>query len=524
MKKSLLTLAFLSTLSAASQAENKLIWTQQIDIATLDPYAFASTSALAFQNHIYEGLVEWDENYKVAPVLATSWQQIDDETLHFTLREGVTFHNGNPFNADDVVASITRVTDKDSGIRGNASSILSAKKLSEYKVEIKTLKSSPIVLNELTGILMMDEEWLVANNALKPSSMSAGTESYATNNTNGTGPFVLESRRRDAEMVLTANPSWWNADKYAHNIDKIIFKPVNSDATRVAGLMSGEFDLTTDVPLQDVPRLEKEKQLDVKSKPSMRVDFISLNMADKLNATNTFDENPLKDIRVRQALMHAINRDLIVKKIMRDKTEVANSYVSPQIAGYNQENDITIAYDPKKAKALLKEAGYENGFNIAFDCVQGAYISAEQWCPAIQRFWSKIGVNSELNMHPRSTYSTIRDQGKTDIAVLGWANLPLVDAYSINQQLLHTKDGRTFGSFNIPRYSNENVDRYIQSSLSELDLDKRIALMSNALNEAQADLPYIPLHFEPVTWVTSKHLKITQSSDNVVRLWRSKYQ
>ncbi|MDX1269111.1 MAG: ABC transporter substrate-binding protein, partial [Oceanisphaera sp.] len=205
--------------------------------------------------------------------------------------------------------------------------------------------------------------------------------------------------------------------------------------------------------------------------------------------------------------------------IMRGMTEVANTYVAPDIAGYDAERSIELAYDPAQARALLAEAGYPDGFQLAFDCVQGAYLNAEQWCQAVQRYWSKIGIESNLSMHSRSVYSQIRDNGRTDVAVLGWANLPLVDAYSINQQLLHSKDGGIYGAFNIPRYHNDTVDGLIEQSVFELDQPTRIQLMSDALALAQQELPYIPLHFEPVAWVTSSQLTITQNSDNVVRLW-----
>ncbi|WP_026957407.1 ABC transporter substrate-binding protein [Aliagarivorans taiwanensis] len=521
MKKLLILAGLLGTCLVNAHAENRVTWTDKADIPTLDPYAFASTQALAFQNHIYEGLVEWDENYKIAPALATSWQQVDEQTIQFTLREGVRFHNGNAFDADDVVASIERVIHKDSGIRGNASSVTGATKISDYEVALTTVPYSPMVLNELTGILMMDLEWMVENGALAPSSMSNGTESYATNNTNGTGPFKLVSRRRDAGMTLVVNDDWWNSADKQHNIDRIDFKPIVSDATRLAGLISGEFSLTTDVPLQDIPRLERQNNIEVMIQPSMRVDFITLNMSDSLIASNTFNENPLQDVRVRQALMHAINRDLIVEKIMRKMTSVSNAYISPLIAGYNAANDIALDYNPEKAKQLLAEAGYPDGFNLAFDCVQGAYLNAEQWCAAVQSFWARVGVNADLNMHTRSTYSVIRDQGKTDIGVLGWANLPLVDAYSITQQLIHSKDGAIFGAFNIPNYKNAIVDEYIEQGVRELDEAKRIGLMESALQLTQQDLPYIPMHYEPVVWVASANLDVPQTSDSVVRLWRA---
>lgn len=514
-----LVLASCGLITQQAQAENVVRWAQQADIPTLDPYAFASTHALSFQNHIYEGLVQWNDSLELEPTLASRWEQMDDTRIRFYLHQGVKFHNGNDFNADDVVASIQRVTHPDSGIRGNASSISEAVKIDDYTVDIMLNGKSPIALNELSGVLMMDKEWMEENKASVPTSMSKGTEGYATNHTNGTGPFKLESRRRDAEMVLTKYDDWWQSDKATHNIDRIVFQPVSSDATRLAGMLSGEFDLVNDVPLQDLPRLEKEKNISVKVRPSLRVDYLSLNMADELNAGNVDGKNPLKDLKVRQAMYMAIDRQAIVKKIMRGMTEVANTYVAPGIAGYDAERSIELDYDPAQAKALLAEAGYPDGFELAFDCVQGAYLNAEQWCQAVQRYWSKIGITSNLNMHPRSVYSQIRDNGRTDVAVLGWANLPLIDAYSINQQLLHSRDGGIYGAFNIPRYQNDTVDGLIEQSVFELDKPTRIQLMSDALAMAQQDLPFIPLHFEPVAWVTSNQLSITQNSDNVVRLW-----
>ncbi|MDX1301037.1 ABC transporter substrate-binding protein [Photobacterium sp.] len=522
--KKALTLLLGATFAYSAQAENVVRWAAQTDIATLDPYAFASTSALSFQNNIYEALIQWNDKLQMEGVLATDWEFINDTTLRLSLRQDVKFHNGNRFNADDVVASIARVTHQDSGVRGNVSTIKEAKKIDEYTVEIILNNKSSISLNELTSVLMMDEEWLKEHNALQPTNMSQGTEGYATNNTNGTGPFKLVSRRRDAEMVLEKNTEWWNTANAEHNIDKIIFSPVKSPATRLAGLMAGEFDLVSDVPLQDLPRIEKNPDLKVLVTPSLRVDYLSLNMSDTLIAGNVNGANPLQDLRVRQAMFMAINRDAIVKKIMRNMTTVANHYVAPAIAGYDEKSAITLSYNPQQAKKLLAEAGYPDGFKLAFDCVQGAYLNAEQWCQAVQTFWSKVGIKSDFNIHPRSTYSQVRDNHKTDVAVIGWANLPLIDAHSINVQLLHSKDNNNYGAFNIPQYKNTKVDRLIEESALELDHGKRVQLMAAALNQSQLDLPYIPLHHEPVAWVLSKHFELPQAPDNVPRLWYGNFK
>ena len=525
MKKVLLSVLVLASLGITSQsvfAENVLRWATDADVPTLDPDAYASTKALTFQNHIYEALVQRDNDLKIQPWLATSWEQINDTTLRFKLRQGVKFHNGDEFTADDVVASIARVTDPASGIRANASTIKDAVAIDKYTVDIHLVKKTGIAINELTGLMMMDKKWLSEHNALKPTDISQGTEGYATNNTNGTGPFILQSRQRDTQMVLVRNPQWWNASANTGNIDKIIFKPISSDATRLSGLLAGEYDLVTSVPLQDVQRLQKSSEIKILNSPSLRVDFLSLNMRDKLNATNSQSANPLKDIRVRQALFMAINREAITQKVMRNLAQPSNNYLAPAVPGYDANTGANFPYDPVKARTLLAEAGYPHGFNLNFDCPEGSYVNGPQWCQAVQSYWAKIGVKATLNIHPASVYDPILVNGRTDVGVLGWANLPLMDPYSISVQLLHTSNGKNLGTFNIPRYSNTEVDKLIDDSVGELDQTKRLALLSQAVQLATKDLPYLPMHFEPTVWAVSKKLSLKQTPDNVQRLWYAK--
>ncbi|MGA7507591.1 MAG: ABC transporter substrate-binding protein [Erwinia billingiae] len=521
MKKVMVTLLLGLIASPWAKAENVVRWAVAADIPTLDPYAYASTTALTFQNHIYEALLQRDNDLKLQPTLATGWEYVNDTTLRFTLRQGVKFQNGDDFDSADVVASIARVTDPASGIRANASTIKDAVAVDKYTVDIHLKEKSGIALNELSGVMMMDKEWMAQHNALSPTSMSQGTEGFATNNTNGTGPFMLQSRQREAQMVLVRNPDWWNKAHSQTNIDRIIFKPITADATRLSGILAGEYDLVTSVPLQDIARLNQDRTLQTLISPSLRVDFLTFNLRDTLNAGNVDGKNPLKDLRVRQALMMAVNREAIVQKIMRKMTSVANTYLAPAIPGYDAASAIKLDYNPEKAKALLAEAGYGKGFSLAFDCPEGMYMNAPQWCQAVQSYWAKIGVKTTLTMHTNSVYNQITDNGKTDIGVLGWANLPIMDAYSISVQLLHTNDGSGYGMFNVPRYSNPAVDKLIEQSIPELDSAKRTEMLRQEINLAQADLPFMPMHFEPVVWVAKKNIAIKQSPDNVVRLWYS---
>jgi peptide/nickel transport system substrate-binding protein len=204
--------------------------------------------------------------------------------------------------------------------------------IDKYTVDIHLVKKTGIALNELTGVMMMNKAWLAEHNALKPTDISQhGGLCHQQHQRHR--PVILQSRQRDTQMVLVRNPNWWNA---AHGgIDKIVFKPVASDATRLSGLLAGEYDLVTSVPLQDIPRLQNNPQITMQISPSLRVDYFKSNLRDKLNAKNDKADNPLKDLRVRQALLMAINRDAITQKVMRGLTKPTTNYLAPDIPGYN---------------------------------------------------------------------------------------------------------------------------------------------------------------------------------------------
>jgi peptide/nickel transport system substrate-binding protein len=202
-------------LAGPAMAET-LRWGAQRDINSLDPYSFGDTFTLAVLNHVYEGLVRYDENLGIEPALAESWSVADDGvTWTFNLRQGVTFHDGAPFTADDVLASLKRVSHETSPLRGNLPAYESSRKIDDHTVEIVVNTTYPLLLNDLTNIYIFNADWLVANNAELPTDAAGGVEGYPTNNANGTGPFIVESRQPDARTVFVVNPDWW--DEPRHN-------------------------------------------------------------------------------------------------------------------------------------------------------------------------------------------------------------------------------------------------------------------------------------------------------------------
>ncbi|QOL80767.1 ABC transporter substrate-binding protein [Pseudooceanicola spongiae] len=511
----LLATAALVGLAGGAQAENVLKWGANRDIGSLDPYSYGDSFTINVLNHVYEGLVRYDRDLKIEPALATSWEILADGiTWRFHLREGVTFHDGAPFTADDVVASLTRVSDDASPLKGNLPAYVSSAVVDDHTVDITLNGTYPLLLNDLTNIHIFDKEWMVAHDALKPTDIGAGTEGYATYNANGTGPFIVESRQPDAKTVFVVNPTWWDTPQ--HNIDRIELTPVTSAATRVAALLSDEINFTNDAPVQDLPRLAAAPNVQVLEGVDLRTVMIGFPFRDTLT---TGQPNPFTDLKVREALYKAINLDLIQQKVMRGKSRTAGATVAPEIPGYAPELDALPGFDPDAAKQLLTDAGVPEGLEFEFNCLSDGLVNEEQFCQAIASMWSRIGLKPKLDVGPRAVQTPKRTNGKTDLYTLGWATLPMLDAYSPLLQIFHTKEGNS-GVFNWGGWSFPELDQMIDAAGSEMDVDTRLALETKALQVVKDQVIMIPLHQQPMAWaVTNNVTDLPLFPDNKPRLW-----
>ncbi|KHQ54656.1 ABC transporter substrate-binding protein [Mameliella alba] len=515
IRKLLLASAALASLAGGVQAENVLKWGANRDIGSLDPYSYGDSFTINVLNHVYEGLVRYDADLKIEPALAESWEILEDQvTWRFKLREGVTFHDGAPFTADDVVASLERVSHETSPLKGNLPAYVSSAVVDAHTVDITLNGTYPLLLNDLTNIHIFDKEWMEANDSLLPTDIGSGKEGFATYNANGTGPFIVESRQPDAKTVFVVNPAWW--DDPQHNLDRIELTPVTSAATRVAALLSGEINFTNDAPVQDLPRLEAAPNVNVLEGVDLRTVMIGFPFRDTLT---TGEPNPFKDKNVREALYKAIDLDLIHQRVMRGKSRIAGATVAPPIPGYAEELDTVPGYDPDASKKLLAEAGVPEGLTFEFNCLSDGLVNEEQFCQAIASMWSRIGLAPKLDVAPRAVQTPKRTQGKTDIYTLGWATLPMLDAYSPLLQIFHSKEGNS-GVFNWGGWSYPELDALIQQAGMELDLDKRLSLETEALGIVKDEMIMIPLHQQPMAWaVTGEVAEMPLFPDNKPRLW-----
>ncbi|WP_299987210.1 ABC transporter substrate-binding protein [uncultured Ruegeria sp.] len=512
--KSALAGGLVVALLGTSAFAETIKWGAPRDIVSLDPYSYGDSYTINFLNHIYEGLVRFNRDLEIEPALAESWEIVSPTTWRFKLRDGVKFHNGNDFTAEDVLASLQRVSDEASPLRGNLPAYKSATVVDDHTIDIELTGAYPLLLNDLTNIHIFDKDWLVENNAEKPTDVSAGVEGYATFNTNGTGPFVLESRTPEAQTILTANEGWW--DEPQHNLTRIEFQPITSAATRVAALLSDEVDFVDSAPVQDLPRLEAAENIDVLERTDLRTVMLGFNRRDELVAGG---KNPMNDLRVRQAMQMAVDMELIQDKVMRGKSRNAGTLVAPAIPGYSEELDSVVEVNVDKAKELLVEAGYPDGFEFDFVCTNESYVNEEQFCQAIASMWSRIGLNPRLDIGPTAKQTPKRANAGADVYTIGWATLPMLDTYSILVQMLHSKEGNS-GVFNWGGWSYPEIDRLTQEAGVELDRETRLAKETEALKIAKEEIVMMPLHQQPMAWaISSGFSDFPQFPDNKPRLW-----
>ena len=483
------------------------------DIYSMDPDSVASTSNLAFLNHIYEGLVRYGPDFKIEPALATEWKLVDNKYWRFSLRKGVKFHNGADFTADDVIASMKRVSDPTSPLRGNIPLYVDCKKVDDYTVDLEVTAPTALFLNDMTNIFMFNALWLKDNKTEKPTDFSSKVEGYATHNSNGTGPFKLESRVPDSKTVLAINDQWWDQKK--HNLDRIEYLPISSASTRVAALLSGEVDLIDSAPIQDLPRLESSPNINVKKRTELRTVFIGFNRKEKLEDGRP---NPLNDLRVRQAVEASIDRELINSKVMRGLARPSGSLIAPDIAGYAKTLDVYQPANSNGAKKLLTEAGQKK------PCLHVSVHERREhqrrgFCGGIANLLKRSGFQPTVDIGPRAVQQPKRTSGKADVFNLSWANEPTLNAYSLLSQVLSTRKGST-GVSNFGGWSVPELDRLVEQAAQEPNTEKRLALEEAALKIAKDQVLLIPLHQQPIAWAMLNKVKTLDfRADNKPRHW-----
>jgi len=519
----LLKLLFSSLLAAGLltaggvQAET-VRWARASDPTTLDPHAFNVGTNFVLLHQMYEPLVIRDAKGKLVPTLATSWKLTADPTVwEFKLRPNVKFHDGAPLTAKDVVFSLNRAKGPTAQVKSLLASMESATAVDELTVHVKTKGPNLIFPDNLTNMFIMNEAWAKAKGAETTQDTTSTTENFSTRNANGTGPYQLVSREQDAKTVMKLNPQYWGKGQVPLQVTELVYLPIKSPATRVAALLSGEVDFAQDIPAQDVARLKQDARLRINEGPENRSIFLGLNVGGKeLKYSSLKGKNPLADPRVREAIHLAIDRDAIKRSVMRGLS-IPSGIIAPSfVNGYTKAMAAYPKVDVAKAKQLLADAGYANGFDLTLHSTNDRYVNDEAISTAVAGFLGRVGIKTNVVARPIAQHSVAINNADADFYLFGWG-VPTYDSAYIFDFLVYTrgKDGR--GPTNATGFSSPEVDANIAALASESDKAKRDQTIQRIWDVVQKERFYIPLHDQVIHFASSKRIDVPVHPDNAVQ-------
>jgi peptide/nickel transport system substrate-binding protein len=504
-------------LTAVTTADARAIkWARSGDALTLDPHAQNEGPTHNLSHQIYEPLIIRDSQGKAIAGLAEAWAITADPLVwEFKLRQKVTFHDGSPFTADDVIFSFNRASQLASDMKSLLSAVESMTKIDDHTLHIKTRGPNPIFPSNLNNIFIMSRSWTEKNGAGAVQDFKAKGDNYAVRHANGTGAYVLVSREPGVKTVLQRNENYWGKGKVPLEVTEITFLPIQDDAARIAALISGEVDFVQDVPVGEIEKLTADPKLLVNVGPENRSIFLGLNVGDKeLTSSDIKGRNPFAEKKVRAAINMTINRAAIQKTTMRGQSLPTGTIVPPGVNGYAKELDMIPPADPAKAKLLMWEAGYPDGFSVTLNCPNDRYVNDEAICKAVVTQLATIGIKVNLAAQSKAKHFPMIENNppETDFYLLGWG-VPTFDSHYIFSFLYHTRTDKD-GGWNATRYSNPDIDRLTASLTQETDLTKRNQAIASIWRVLADEMNYIPIHIQTLAYAMKPDLDIPVDISN----------
>lgn len=475
-----------------------------LDALTLDPGNHRKRETETILRNMYDGLLTRDSKMQVVPELAESWKQLDPTTFELKLRKGVKFHSGEEMTADDIKFTFERLI-KEGSIDGKTSpraSLLGPLKevqiIDKYTVRFNLAKPWAI----LPAMLPFQE---VVSKAFVEKVGDQGLATQA----NGTGPFKLVEWRKGDSIIMERFADYYGGSPNIPpvgpaKVDRVIFKVIPENSSRVAALLAGDIEIAVELPVHMIKQVEANKRTEVVKVNGTRTFFISLN-----NTKPPFD-NPL----VRKAANHALNKNLIIDRILNGTATSLNGVLSPDTFGFDTSLP-EYAYDVSKAKKLLSEAGFPKGIDVTLD-VEGAYSEMAQ---AIGSLLTKAGIRTKIVVGEGSVLKAKWDPTKQkdgDMWLTSWGNASLDPDDIFAPTLATGARGNSSG------YSNPVVDGLLRDASVETNPDKRAELFRRAQKQVTADAPWVFLWLPQDIYGVSKRLKGWQpGADSRINLHRA---
>ncbi len=479
---------------AASAADIKVAY--DADPVSLDPHEQLSGGTLQMSHMVFDPLVRFTQSMDFEPRLAEKWERVDDKTVRFHLRKGVKFHSGNELTADDVIWTFDRLQ-VSPDFKGIFEPFEKLVKVDDYTFDLVSKGAYPLVLQSATYIFPMDSKFYSgkAEDGKDKGEIVKHGNSYASTHVSGTGPFIVTSREQGVKVEFVRFNDYWDKASKG-NVNKLTLVPIKEDATRVAALLSGGVDMIHPVAPNDHQRVLDAKGIDLVTLPGTRI--ITLQM-------NQNSNEALKDVRVRQAIVHAINNQGIVDKIMKGFATAAGQQ-SP--AGYAGHNDKLVPrFDLKKAKQLMKEAGYEKGFTLTMIAPNNRYVNDAKVAQAAAAMLSKIGIKVDLKTMPKAQYWPEFDLCSADLLMIGWHS-DTEDSANFSEFLTMTRNEETGrGQYNCGHYSNPEVDRLVEAANVETNRAKRAEMLQTVEATLYNEAAFVPLHWQSEAWGAKSNVK-----------------
>jgi peptide/nickel transport system substrate-binding protein len=484
----------------------------QGDALSMDPHSLNESLQLSVTGNVYEPLVGRDSKLGLTPALATSWRQTSPTVWRFELRRNVTFHDGTPFTADDVVFSFARASGDGSDMKSYTNDVKEVRKINDFVVEIETKAPFPILPDVISLLYIMSKKWSEDNQATRPVDRRKGIENAASFRANGTGPFRLRERQPNVKTTFQRNGNYWG--KIEGNVINVEYTPIGNDSTRVAALLSGQVDVIEPVPLQDVARINASGKTKVMQGPELRTIFLGMDQKrDELLYSNVKGKNPFKDKRVRQAFYQAIDIQGIQRTVMRGASAPTALMVGPGINGFDPALNTRLPFDPEASRKLLAEAGYPNGFEVSMNCPNDRYVNDGNICEAVAANLARVGIKINLQAETKGTYFPKILRRDTSFYMLGWTP-GTYDSHNALNALMRCVDDKGSGQFNLGSYCNPKVDELTLKIQSETDKAKRDAMIREAFKLHADDIGHLPLHQQALAWGVANNVSLVQLADN----------
>jgi peptide/nickel transport system substrate-binding protein len=492
---------------------------------TMDPHATNDFVTAALVRQVYDSVVGLEDDMSLAPGIATDWEYLGESTWRFTIRDGVTFHDGSPLTAEDVAFSVMR--QKESPLyRALFGTIEDARVENGNQVDVVTREPDAILPRKMVRLFVMSREWATENGVEDVPDLGAvATEAHSLRHANGSGPMRLVNHEPETRTEFAKNEEYW--DDFPGDVTRAIYTPIGSAPTRVSALLSGELHLITDLPIQDTDRVANTPGFTVEQVPQqlfMQIEMdgtrdVALAVYDKAGAP--LQANPFRDLRVRQAFAHAINPQQIVDRVMRGHASVVNGPQALGLAGFQEDIGEMASHDRDRARELLAEAGYPDGFNVTLNCPLERYVNTDEICRAVAGMLARVDVGVQVNGMVWPEFARMLVNGPDSSFHLIGASGNSGDLQDVFVSVLATRDAeRGRGGTNWALWSNEEFDQVVDQLIEEFDEDKRQEHYRRGIEIAQENVHAIYLHQPLLSWGMQENVSVTPRADAAVLLHR----